>query len=118
MQFGMPRFLSFAASCFLLVRFVLSQDDLGIANGRLDLSVDSLVEVRASDGQYHWGGLTYRYRVQGESTACIEGDTAANRAAIRAHSGDEAADGTLASAVLANTLPPKSAEHHKRVAQR
>ena len=60
-----------------------------------------LLDVRARNGQYHWGDLTYRYREEGASE-WIDGDSAQARQPV-----DEATaqDEILATSNMAATLP-------------
>ncbi|TLS31603.1 hypothetical protein PpBr36_03683 [Pyricularia pennisetigena] len=58
---------------------------------------------RARNGQYHWGDVTFRYRVEGE-TAWIDGDSAAQRHPV-ASVESPPLQNTLASSNLAPTLP-------------
>lgn len=54
---------------------------LTAANDDFDFLPFDYVSRRASNGQYHWGDITYRYREQG-STAWQDGDSAASRQPI------------------------------------
>lgn len=56
------------------------------------------ISVRANNGQYHWGDITFRYRQQG-STSWIDGNSATSRKPITA-----ATTGALAASNLAPTL--------------
>lgn len=125
--------LLFFLACFsALVPSALAQgDDLGLSNGYISLSTKNFdlelvrdaqllvslkaaggsfdflpfgyLPVRAGDGQYHWGDVTFRYRNVG-STAWINGDSSAARNPVTALS---AASNTtvLAASGLAPTLP-------------
>ncbi|CAH0003822.1 unnamed protein product [Clonostachys byssicola] len=114
---------------FFLVSSAFSRDDLGIGNGTFDLTIanfdlsiarDAQVLVslrpsgdsfdflpfdklqdRAFNGQYHWGDLTYRYRVQGEAN-WVDGDTAQNRKALTE---SKHANDVLKASGLSPTLP-------------
>ncbi|KAI8634028.1 hypothetical protein F5Y19DRAFT_411747 [Xylariaceae sp. FL1651] len=57
-----------------------------------------LLSVRANNGQYHWGDITFRYRQQG-SSSWIEGNSATARKTITA-----VTTGALAASNLAPTL--------------
>ncbi|KAL3486997.1 hypothetical protein BJX62DRAFT_241396 [Aspergillus germanicus] len=54
---------------------------------------------RTHDGQYHWGDITYRYRLE-RGSAWIDGDSSQKRSAIKSFD----IPGTLAAADLAPTL--------------
>ena len=119
-----------AALLTLLVGFSIAQDDdLGLSNGFIEVDLPNfnalivrdaqvlaslqpkddtfdflprdLLDVRARNGQYHWGDLTYRYREDG-AAEWIDGDSALARQPV-----DEATtqDGVLASSDMAATLP-------------
>lgn len=64
-----------------------------------DFSPLDFLELRSSNGQYHIGDITFRYRLSGETT-WTSGDTSTSREPVAAL----ATDG-LAAAVLKNTLP-------------
>ncbi|KAI0389158.1 hypothetical protein F5Y17DRAFT_463010 [Xylariaceae sp. FL0594] len=54
------------------------------AGSTFDFLPYDLLSVRASNGQYHWGDITFRYREQGGSGSgsWIDGDTAAARNSV------------------------------------
>ncbi|GAP93127.1 putative glycoside hydrolase family 43 protein [Rosellinia necatrix] len=58
------------------------------------------LSVRANNGQYHWGDITFRYRQQG-STAWVDGNSAASRKPVTAVA---PAAGALAASNLGPTL--------------
>ncbi|RYP71833.1 hypothetical protein DL770_008071 [Monosporascus sp. CRB-9-2] len=60
-----------------------------------------LLPVRAANGQYHWGDITFRYREAGSSN-WIDGDSASSRRTVTAVT---TGDGALASSIMAPTLP-------------
>ncbi|KAI0202965.1 hypothetical protein F4808DRAFT_48662 [Astrocystis sublimbata] len=68
------------------------------ARDTFDFLPSDKLSVRANNGQYHWGDITFRYRQQG-STSWIDGDTATNRKPVKAVDTD-----TLAASNLAPTL--------------
>jgi hypothetical protein len=105
------------------------QDNLGLNNGYIDITTTNfrakvvrqsqvlaslhpagssfdflpfdLLPVRARNGQYHWGDITYRYRVAGSRT-WTNGDSSQNRRAVQAMApGDEA----FAASNMSPTLP-------------
>lgn len=119
------------ALAFASTGIVLAQEDnLGLGNGYIDLTLanfnvqlvrdaqvlaslqskDSdfdflprdLLDVRARNGQYHWGDITYRYREEG-ATEWTDGDSAAERAAVEEEG--ELGEGVQAGSNLGNTLP-------------
>lgn len=126
-----PRRLGvFAALSLALAQLVVSQEDnLGLGNGYIDIVTPNfnarivrdaqvlaslrpaddpfdflpfdLLSVRARNGQYHWGDLTYRYREEG-ATEWIEGDSSDARQVVDALpvEGD-----VFAASDLATTLP-------------
>ncbi|KAK2811120.1 hypothetical protein FQN50_002456 [Emmonsiellopsis sp. PD_5] len=57
------------------------------------------ISRRARDGQYHWGDLTFRYRLDG-STEWIDGDSASARQPVISLSTD-----ALAASLMGPTLP-------------
>lgn len=111
-----------------LLTSVLGQEDtLGLGNGFLDLQTTNftaqivgdaqvlaslsaagetfdflpfdLISERARDGQYHWGDITLRYRLNG-STEWIDADSALARQPVTTLSDD-----ALAASLMAPTLP-------------
>ncbi|CAG9981961.1 unnamed protein product [Clonostachys byssicola] len=114
---------------FALVGTACAQDNLGLANGYLNFTTSNfqfslvkdaqvlaslkpagdsfdflpsdLLKVRARNGQYHWGDVTFRYREEGGST-WTSADSSTSRKVVTANgaSGD-----VLASSSLTNTLP-------------
>lgn len=112
-----------------LAALVSAQDDLGIGNGFITFSLGNfnvelvqdaqvlssltpttsdfdflprdLLDVRASNGQYHWGDITFRYREEGAS-AWISAGSAAARAPVTATEGGE---NVKAAADMGGTLP-------------
>ncbi|KAF5623242.1 glycoside hydrolase family 43 [Fusarium sp. NRRL 25303] len=109
--------------------FVLAQkDNLGLDNGYIDIETNNFkarivrdaqvlvslisgddtfdflpfdrIDVRANNGQYHWGDITYKYRKQGVSK-WTQGDSAHKRHPVK-----NLTTGTaLASSDLGQTLP-------------
>lgn len=79
---------------------------LKAAGGTFDFLPLGYLPVRAGDGQYHWGDVTFRYRAVG-STAWTEGDSAAARNPVTAvaTSSNSTYGTVLAASNLANTLP-------------
>lgn len=111
-----------------LLTGILGQDDtLGLGNGYLDLETANftaqivsdaqvlaslqasgetfdflpfdLISERARDGQYHWGDITFRYRLN-ESTEWIDADSAQARQPVTTVSSD-----ALAASFMGPTLP-------------
>ncbi|KAI3574105.1 hypothetical protein IWW34DRAFT_885371 [Fusarium oxysporum f. sp. albedinis] len=104
------------------------KDNLGLSNGYIDIKTDNfkarivrdaqvlvsltsaddtfdflpfdLLDVRAQNGQYHWGDITYRYRKHG-SLAWTSGDSAHKRKPVKKIS----TANSLAASDLALTLP-------------
>jgi hypothetical protein len=70
------------------------------ADGTFDFLPFDRIDVRAQNGQYHWGDITYRYRKQGGS-AWTSGDTAQKRGPVKKVSTSKA----LAASELGPTLP-------------
>ncbi|KAF4338923.1 glycoside hydrolase family 43 [Fusarium beomiforme] len=116
----------------LAVPFVQGQkDNLGLGNGYIDIKTDNFkarlvrdaqvlvsltsaddtfdflpfdrIDVRAQNGQYHWGDITYRYRKQG-SSEWTSGDSARKRRPV----GKINAGGALAASNLGPTLHSSS----------
>ena len=103
------------------------RDDLGLENGYIDIKTENFnarivrdaqvlvsltsvddsfdflpfdqIDVRAQNGQYHWGDITYRYREEG-GTTWKSADSAKSRKPVKNVTTDE-----LAGANLASTLP-------------
>lgn len=69
------------------------------AGGRFDFLPFDYLSLRAKDGQYHWGDITFRYRTSG-STVWIAGDSSASRKKV-----NELSTGALAASSLTPTLP-------------
>jgi hypothetical protein len=120
---------SVALLSLLLPPTLAQEDDLGLSSGFVNLSLSNfdvqlirdaqvlaslrpkhdafdflprdLLDVRARNGQYHWGDVTYRYRQEGV-TLWADGDSASRRAAIEEGTSDNE---VLASSNLGNTLP-------------
>lgn len=119
-----------AALAALLPHLAHAQDDLGIANGYIDIETPGftakivrdaqvlvslapsgdtfdflpydLIDLRARNGQYHWGDITFRYRDAGSGGSWTDADSTSSRQAVEAL----AAEGdVLASADLSATLP-------------
>jgi hypothetical protein len=110
-------------------RALCQTDNLGLANGYIDLKTanfnarivkdaqvlsslkptggtfdflpSDLIKVRARNGQYHWGDITFRYRA-GTSTAWVNGDSAQNRRVVEALT---PGGGVLAASSMTATLP-------------
>lgn len=82
---------------------------LKASGGTFDFLPFGYLPVRAGNGQYHWGDLTFRYRATG-STAWINGDSSAARKPVTALSTmSNGTDGTvLAASNMASTLPSKA----------
>lgn len=86
-----------------LVRDAQVLASLKAAGGSFDFLPFGYLPVRAGDGQYHWGDVTFRYRTVG-TTAWVNGDSSAARNAVTALS--TASNTTvLAASSLAPTLP-------------
>ncbi|KAI1296327.1 hypothetical protein F5Y03DRAFT_370655 [Xylaria venustula] len=68
------------------------------AGSTFDFLPYDLISVRANNGQYHWGDLTFRYRQQG-ATSWIDGNTATARKPVTA-----VTTGALAASNLTPTL--------------
>ncbi|KAG7052107.1 putative glycoside hydrolase family 43 protein [Colletotrichum scovillei] len=128
----MVSFLGTLVSAGLFVTGVLSQDNLGLSSGYITLATKNFnlqlvknaqvlaslkpagdtfdflpldyLSLRARNGQYHWGDITYRYRQSG-TTAWINGDSAAARQPVTTVA---PATGILASSRLGPTLPSGS----------
>lgn len=118
--------LAFASAGFVFAQ----EDNLGLGNGFIDLTLanfkvqlvrdaqvlaslqpsDSdfdflpidLLKVRARNGQYHWGDITYRYREEG-ATEWTGGDSAAERAAVQEEG--ELGENVEAASNMGKTLP-------------
>ena len=73
---------------------------LAPAGDSFDFLPFDLLPVRATNGQYHWGDITLRYREAG-TTEWVEGDSAAVRRPVTAIT----TEGSLAASALAPTLP-------------
>ncbi|RBR13570.1 hypothetical protein FVER53590_08529 [Fusarium verticillioides] len=113
---------------FAVPRVLAQKDNLGLDNGYIDIETNNfkarivrdaqvlvslisehdtfdflpsdLIDVRAQNGQYHWGDVTYRYRKQGVS-AWTDGDSAQKRQPVK-----NISTGTsLATSNLDPTLP-------------
>lgn len=111
-----------------LISCVLGQDDIGLGNGYLNISTSTfsasivqdaqvlaslqstdgfdflpfdLLDVRARNGQYHWGDITLRYREEGASE-WIDGDSAQARQPVDALSTE---DGVFAASNMSPSLP-------------
>ncbi|KAI1640873.1 hypothetical protein F4809DRAFT_661845 [Biscogniauxia mediterranea] len=83
-----------------LVRDAQVLVSLTAAGDTFDFLPFDLLSSRASNNQYHWGDITFRYREDG-ATTWIDGDSAAARQAVSALN----SNGTLAAADLSATLP-------------
>ncbi|KAI0593292.1 hypothetical protein F4775DRAFT_608138 [Biscogniauxia sp. FL1348] len=83
-----------------LVRDAQVLASLTAAGDTFDFLPFDLLSSRASNNQYHWGDITFRYREDG-ATAWIDGDSAAARQAVSALN----SNGTLAASDLRATLP-------------
>ncbi|KFY45529.1 hypothetical protein V494_00907 [Pseudogymnoascus sp. VKM F-4513 (FW-928)] len=123
-----PRILRFVpVAVSVLTSTVLCQDTLGLGDGYMKLTTANFdiqivndaqvlaslkpsggdfdflpfdyLSLRAKDGQYHWGDVTFRYRTSG-STTWITGDSAQARKKVTTLS-----TGALAASGLAPTLP-------------
>jgi hypothetical protein len=118
---------SFALLLLFTIPSADGQDTLGLSNGYINLTTSNfnlqivrdaqvlaslkpagnsfdflpidLIADRAANGQYHWGDITFRYRLSG-TTAWTDGDSAAARNAVTSVS-----TGALAASRLAPTLP-------------
>ncbi|KAM0544331.1 hypothetical protein ACHAPJ_011867 [Fusarium lateritium] len=112
---------------FVLPLVQAQKDNLGLSNGYIDIKTDNfkarvvrdaqvlasltsaddtfdflpfdLIDVRAQNGQYHWGDITYRYRKAG-GTTWISGDSAQKRQPVK----KVTSSGSLAASNLAPTL--------------
>ncbi|OBT52761.1 hypothetical protein VE04_07069 [Pseudogymnoascus sp. 24MN13] len=69
------------------------------AGGTFDFLPFDYLPLRAKDGQYHWGDITFRYRTSG-STAWITGDSSKSRKKVTT-----LLTGALTASGLAPTLP-------------
>ncbi len=88
-----------------LVRDAQVLASLTPAGGSFDFLPFDLLSIRAANGQYHWGDITFRYRESG-STDWLDGDSASARrpvTALTASGGDD--DALLAASAMAPTLP-------------
>ncbi|KAI1495636.1 hypothetical protein F5X99DRAFT_402877 [Biscogniauxia marginata] len=83
-----------------LVRDAQVLASLTPAGDTFDFLPFDLLSERASNNQYHWGDITFRYREDG-ATAWIDGDSAAARKPVAAVD----TDGALAASDLSATLP-------------
>ncbi|KAI0835889.1 hypothetical protein F5Y06DRAFT_113263 [Hypoxylon sp. FL0890] len=70
------------------------------AGNTFDFLPFDLISARAGNGQYHWGDITFRYR-EGDSSAWIDGDSAATREPVTTL---ETGTGALAASNLTPTL--------------
>lgn len=70
------------------------------AGDTFDFLPFDLLGVRAANGQYHWGDITFRYRESG-STDWIDGDSASARQPVTSVTSEDA----LATSILTPTLP-------------
>ncbi|KAF9766619.1 hypothetical protein IL306_000941 [Fusarium sp. DS 682] len=125
----MPSLKQLCGILALLVPFVQGQkDNLGLENGYIEIKTDNFqarlvrdaqvlasltsaddtfdflpfdrIDVRAQNGQYHWGDITYRYRKQSGS-AWTSGDSAQKRQPVKQiRTGND-----LAASNLGPTLP-------------
>ncbi|KAM0211717.1 hypothetical protein ACHAQD_010127 [Fusarium lateritium] len=113
----------------LLAPFIQAQkDNLGLNNGYIDIKTDNFkarivrdaqilasltsaddafdflpfdrIDVRAQNGQYHWGDITYRYRKEG-GTTWTSGDSAQKRQPVKKISAGQ----SLSASNLSPTLP-------------
>ncbi|KAM0319686.1 hypothetical protein ACHAPQ_010225 [Fusarium lateritium] len=113
----------------LLAPFIQAQkDNLGLNNGYIDIKTDNFkarivrdaqvlasltsaddafdflpfdrLNVRAQNGQYHWGDITYRYRKEG-GTTWTSGDSAQKRQPVKKISAGQ----SLSASNLSPTLP-------------
>jgi hypothetical protein len=108
---------------------VAQQDDLGLDNGFIELDLPNFkaqfvrdaqilvslqpkdsdfdflprdrLDVRARNGQYHWGDITYRYREEGASE-WIDGDSSQQREPV---DGNTSGDDVVAFSDMGPTLP-------------
>lgn len=82
---------------------------LKAAGGSFDFLPFGYLSVRAGDGQYHWGDVTFRYRTVG-STAWINGDstTARKPVTVLSTTGNGTNETVLASSNLKPTLPSQA----------
>jgi hypothetical protein len=115
--------------CGFLTGLVVGQDNLGLANGYIDIATSNFkarivrnaqvlvsltptgssfdflpadkISNRARNGVYHWGDITYRYRQAG-ATSWTNADSAASRQPITALS---TGAGVYANSDLKPTLP-------------
>ncbi|KFZ24159.1 hypothetical protein V502_01371 [Pseudogymnoascus sp. VKM F-4520 (FW-2644)] len=69
------------------------------AGGTFDFLPSDYLSLRAKDGQYHWGDITFRYRTS-ENTTWITGDSSQSRKKVTTLS-----TGALAASGLTPTLP-------------
>ena len=90
-----------------LVRDAQVLSSLQSSSSDFDFLPRDLLDVRARNGQYHWGDITYRYREEGASE-WIEGDSAAERAAIEAK--EDLGENVEAAAKIGDTLPSSPLE--------
>ncbi|KAF5646182.1 glycoside hydrolase family 43 [Fusarium sp. NRRL 52700] len=118
----------FAGLTFALPLVLAQKDNLGLKHGYIDIETNNfkariardaqvlvsltskddtfdflpfdLIDLRANNGQYHWGDITYRYRNQGVSK-WTHGDSAHKRHPVKNLTTETA----LASADLGPTLP-------------
>lgn len=95
-----------------LVRDAQVLASLTPAGDTFDFLPFDLLSARAGNGQYHWGDITFRYRVAGDDNGTwIDGDSAAARkpvAALPITSSSSSSNGSLAAANLSPTLPTSS----------
>lgn len=77
---------------------------LKAAGGTFDFLPFQYLSVRAGNGQYHWGDVTFRNRAVG-STAWIDGDSSAARQPVTSTSANSTYGKVLAAVNLAKTLP-------------
>ncbi|KAF4965735.1 hypothetical protein FSARC_6518 [Fusarium sarcochroum] len=125
----MPSFKQIGKILAFVAPLVQAQkDNLGLSNGYIDITTDNfkariardaqvlasltsandafdflpfdLIDVRANNGQYHWGDITYRYRKE-DGTAWTNGDSAQKRQPVKKVTSSQA----LAASNLAPTLP-------------
>lgn len=108
---------------------VCQEDNLGLGNGYIDINTPNFnarvvrdaqvlaslkpagdsfdflpfdkLSVRARNGQYHWGDVTYRYRNEG-STTWVNGDSSTTRRKVTSN---QASGDVKASSNMAPTLP-------------
>ncbi|OBT71081.1 hypothetical protein VF21_09864 [Pseudogymnoascus sp. 05NY08] len=69
------------------------------AGGTFDFLPFDYLPLRAKDGQYHWGDITFRYRTSG-STTWVTGDSSKSRKQVTTLS-----TGAMAASGLAPTVP-------------